>query len=323
MPDLLSTAERLRRSTESDQDSEINRIVAAFRNRVNTLEGDIDALSRDLEDEDLNPYKIKDLASYKRLEHDTEREMTRFQEFLIVEIGLIAAAALAAGSSGAADLLKAAGVQNPNTVSPDALENLIDFLDPDGPLFAKLKNYGEQEALRIAGQIISGVRLGQNPRVIARWIVENGFGVALTDALRIVRTVQLYSYREANRATYLANSDVVKGWVWMSALIPGRTCMSCVAMHGTIHNLSERLNDHHSGLCAMLPYLGGDSPIRVLGEEWFNSQSLAVQRKMMGPGKYEAWKAGKFAFSALTTDHEDDVYGVMRVEASLKSLIGE
>ena len=43
----------------------------------------------------------------------------------------------------------------------------------------------------------------------------------------------------------------------------------------------------------------------------------------MGDTKYEAWKEGKFEFSALSSQHDDDVYGLMRNETSLKDLLGE
>ena len=44
---------------------------------------------------------------------------------------------------------------------------------------------------------------------------------------------------------------------------------------------------------------------------------------MMGAGKYDAWKDGKFDFNALSKEHENDVFGLMRSETPLKDLIGE
>lgn len=322
MPDLLSLAQQIRRAVEREDERALNRIIAAFRDRTDILEGDIDALARDLSDPELVQSQIESLPSYKRLIRSINREMDTYQAFLAVEVGLIGASAITLAQKDALRLMAEAGVRDPEQVESGIIRRLLAFLSPSGPLYARLRSYGEQEAARIASLIVSGVRLGENPRIIARWIVWGGMGVALTDAMRIVRTVQLYSYREATRANYIANSNVVRGWVWMSALIPGRTCMSCVAMHGTEHELSETLNDHHNGLCAMLP-LVDKNPITQLGEAWFVSQSPAVQRQMMGPGKYEAWQSGKFAFSALTTIHSDEVYGDMRVEQTLQGLIGQ
>lgn len=145
--------------------------------------------------------------------------------------------------------------------------------------------------------------------------------MGLTDALRMARTLQLYAHREATLANYRQNK-IIKGWIWSSALIPGRTCISCVNMHGTIHGLDEILNDHHNGLCAMLPYLGGRNPIKQNGETWFNNLPKAQQQKMMGVTKWEAWQAGKFNLTDVTGTHVDPVYGEMRIERSLKDLLG-
>jgi hypothetical protein len=34
----------------------------------------------------------------------------------------------------------------------------------------------------------------------------------------------------------------------------------------------------------------------------------------MGDAKYDAWKDGKFEFSALSKQHDDEIYGTMRNE---------
>jgi len=96
--------------------------------------------------------------------------------------------------------------------------------------------------------------------------------------------------------------------------------MSCVAMHGTEHQLSEPLNDHHNGLCSMVPMvIGGRNPITESGEDWFNSQPESVQRQMLR-SKYDVWREGRVGIAEMTTTHDDDVYGLMRTEASLVEL---
>ena len=325
MPDILSLSRRLRAAVEAQDEAALQRIIDAFQDRADVLEGDIDALSRDISDPQLTPVLIRNLPSFKRLMRDLERELDRYQEFLAVELALVATAMIALAGEHALQLLRAAFANAGTTGRPlilqsDVIRKLLDFLDPNGPLFDRIAKYGAANAVKIADLIVGSVQIGRNPREIARWIVEDGLGPALTDAMRLTRTVQLYAYREATRANYQANSDVVEGWVWLSALIPGRTCMSCVAMHGTIHSLDETLNDHHNGLCVMLP-LVGENPIKLLGQAWFDQQSEAVQRQMMGPGKLEAWNAGKFSFGDLVATHDDDVYGEMRVEQSLKELV--
>jgi hypothetical protein len=140
----------------------------------------------------------------------------------------------------------------------------------------------------------------------------------------MTRTAQLYSYRQSANAIQVANADLLEGVVWCADLLYGRACMSCIAQHGTVYPVGTVCNDHHNGACDMLPIVkGGENPITQTGEQWFMEQPEASQREMMGPGKYEAWSEGKFTFDQLSTTHEDDVFGQMRGEASLKSLLGE
>lgn len=122
-------------------------------------------------------------------------------------------------------------------------------------------------------------------------------------------------------------------------------------MHGTVHPLSETLNDHHLGRCSALPQLlswdelgisgmpGGpkydqdaawfksltpEDQAKLLaktGEEWFNGLTKAQQLELMGPGKYAAWQDGKFNFKDLSKPYNDKVYGLMTREATLKELL--
>jgi hypothetical protein len=91
------------------------------------------------------------------------------------------------------------------------------------------------------------------------------------------------------------------------------------------------MQDHHSGRCSPIPRtisykaLGINLPDPVgtipTGETWFNAQPASVQKAMMGPGKYEAWKAGQFKFPELSTPYTDEVYGELFREATLKELV--
>ena len=44
---------------------------------------------------------------------------------------------------------------------------------------------------------------------------------------------------------------------------------------------------------------------------------------MIGDSKYAAFKEDKFTFDQLSKTYQDDVYGEMRGEASLKDLVNE
>jgi hypothetical protein len=138
-----------------------------------------------------------------------------------------------------------------------------------------------------------------------------------------MRTVQLWGYREASRASYIANPEVVTGWIWYAAL-DTETCGACIAMHGTRHSADEVLDDHYNGRCSMIPItITNPNPDIESGLEWFGKLDEDKQREILGDSKYEAWKDGKFDLDQLTHQKDEPVYGTMRVERSLKSLLGE
>lgn len=325
MPEnVIELATRLRAALESQNGEAVKRLVNAYTAILERLQGDIDALVLSIGD-DMTPGQAQRLAQYARLMSKTIDELGKYGQYLNLEITQEMRSAILAAEKDARILVKASYFGNDavmarwNTVPARVIETITGFLDPDGELYKRIDAMPEYTAEKVSRAIVEGVGLGRNPNVIARDIVR-AFGGSLTDAIRMTRTAQIWSYREASRANYAANSDIVTGWVWNSALQPGRTCMSCVAMHGTEHPLSEPLNDHYNGLCSMVPMvIGGRNPITESGEAWFNQQSEATQRKM-ARSKYDLWKEGKVSLSDLTTERTDDVYGVMRGEPSLKEL---
>jgi len=140
------------------------------------------------------------------------------------------------------------------------------------------------------------------------------------------------AFRAATLAVYRANAHIVKGWIW-HAKLDERTCMACVAMHGTEHTLDETLDDHPNGRCVMVPItatmadLGIDAPdtgIQVdSGESWFAALSAEMQKAMMGPGLYDAWRRGLFTFDQLATRLWSDEWGAMIVQTPLYQLVGQ
>ena len=143
------------------------------------------------------------------------------------------------------------------------------------------------------------------------------------DAVRMARTATLWSYREATRANYQANGDVVSGWSWFAQL-DDLVCPACMSMHGTIHDLDEALEGHYNCRCAPVPVVLGNPLVPDgAGQAWFEEQDEATQRGILGPGAFQAWQDGKFDLSQLPRRVDDDVYGNMVNVTPLKDLIGE
>lgn len=287
------------------------------------LEAEIDALTLAMEaGEEMTAAEVQALPQYKRLMREAQKELDDFTTYLLITIATVGAAGIEYGLADSAALLNVMG-GNFTSLTPNVIRPLLSYLDRDGALYDRLRQLTGATVDRVVSSIVDGVGKGFNPRKIAD-LIQEAFGGGLTDALRNVRTVQLYSYRDAARANYMATDGIVTGWVWFARLDDPDTCISCVAMHGTIHSLEEQLNDHYNGRCAALPFIPEfGNPVEQDGRSWFETLPEAQQKSMMGAAKWDAWKAGKFDFSQLSAEQETPIYGKMRTEASLKSLIGE
>ena len=325
---IIKQVENYRASLMRTDAEAIQRLVETYQRLYGRLQDKIDLLILEIGNvEGITKGQVMRMERYQTLMAQVRYELNRFQASTINEVERLGELGLTAGIRSSHALMegmaKAVGVNAQFNVLPkEVIKSLLGFLDPQGALFARLGMLAEATAEATSQTILDGVGLGYNPKKIARNIT-NALGMGLTDSIRNVRTVQLWSYREANRANYVANSDVLAGWVWHADLST-ETCASCIAMHGTVHSLDEVLNDHYNGRCAPIPLLvGQDNPLAGAGEAWFTQQDEATQKGMLGEDKWAAWKEGKFGFSDLTGNYQSEVYGSMRVEKSLKELIGQ
>jgi len=99
-------------------------------------------------------------------------------------------------------------------------------------------------------------------------------------------------------------------------------------MHGSLHSLDERLDDHPNGRCAMAPKVR-DRPNRIgaTGAERFDMLSANDQRYILGPGMFEAWKDGQVSLSptganSIVGQRNDAQWGSMRHARSLRDVVG-
>jgi hypothetical protein len=342
-PAYLVALEQFRKSLLTRERASAVRMVNAYGDIYSKLQEQITALLDQIATLD-EPSKeqVLRLARYKTLRRQVIEQLDRY--------GVIADNEL---MTGAREAIRAAGVEARalteaslpgvkaidsrimatwNRLPDAAVETMIGFLQDDAPLRQGLRTQlGTAVADAVEKELVNAVALGRNPRQTAA-VLRKQLGQGLTWSLRTARTAQIYAYREATRANYAANSQVVRGWYWRSAQIPGRTCLSCLAMDdGTVHPVTETLNDHDNGLCYMLPCpvsykeLGLDisDPVRNVqtGEQWFRSLPEAKQRAIMGKGKYEAWQEGKFEFKQLSRTQPHSVWGEVRSETPLKELV--
>lgn len=332
---LLEELNKLDKQYSRQEQEILARLILAYGEGFYRIKNDIalleEFITSTLETGRTAKASIQQSITYRTLMVSIKGELDDFEGYLKNEIRTAANAAGKLGLSAGNRLMIAAladelgiPIENvPRELISRAPQGTLDFLqiyiERLTPRIDLLSDYHTD---RIGNIILDAVAYGWNPKKIAK-AISTGYGVALTDSLRMMRTVQLYGYRQAQNASQIANSDILDGVVW-HANLDGLTCMSCVALHGKVFPVGTLCNDHYNGRCRMLPLVkGAENPLAQSGEAWFREQAEGRQKNMMGAGQWEAWKAGRFDFSALSIERDDDVYGRMRTHASLKELIGE
>lgn len=329
---LIEQVEKFKAGQSRREVSELRRLVDAYQVVYTRTQDEVEAFLLKLEKqaeagEAITPNQVRKMARYRQLLEEIEDQVNRYSQYTGIELNASARLAIGEGQRDALKLVELAANGQLTTaelraLNPEVIEQLVGFLAKDGALWKNLDGLGAWTSDQVGQAILEGIGLGQNPRTIAQAITKS-LGMGLTQSLQMMRTVQLWSYREANRASYGANSDVVTGWVWLAEL-DEKTCASCIAMHGTEHPLDEPLNDHHNGRCTMVPMtvLSGN-PVEQTGEAWFTGQSEKMQKDILGGSMWDAWKEGKFTLADIPGTYQDEVYGEMRAAKTLKELLGE
>jgi hypothetical protein len=320
---ITDIATRQRKQVLAEDAKNLTALSRAYAAMYDRLGGDIDALTAEIDKLDSKTAAaIKGLPEYKRLVRHAKTELDKFTIYTETVIGTAGLAGIALGIAHSRQLINTMAGGSFKGIQPGVMPKLLEYLKTDGPLYDRLHALTGETVDNVVQQIITGVSTGKNPRFIAADI-QDAFGRGLTDALRNVRTVQIKSYQDSARANYIATDGIVTGWVWMANL-GGNPCASCIAQHGTIHDLEETLDDHYNGECAPLPYIPEfGNPIEQSGKDWFDGLSAEQQAEILGKDKHAAYQDGKFEFSQLSKQGPNDIYGTMRTVASLKDLIGD
>lgn len=173
-----------------------------------------------------------------------------------------------------------------------------------------------QQAMR--SSLIRGVATGDNPRHAAAEMLSRlgrDFDGGRWRAENIARTELADAHRAAARAARAANTDVVSGWRWMCSL-SARTCPACLAKHGTWHEATDPgPYGHPSCRCTAVPVtrswrdLGHDidEPDGQFPDarRWFDDQPDDVQRRIMGPARLDALRAGRLEWDDMAVLHDN------------------
>lgn len=202
--------------------------------------------------------------------------------------------------------------------SNKAILNMVGVTRDGSPLSKLFLRWGSEAADNVAQLLITAVTLGDNPRVVAS-LIQDALNISRSRALTISRTEMMRAYRDAALETFRANSDICIGWIW-SCDLSSRTCAACLSMDQTEHTLDEELDGHPCCRCAKLPMtkpwseiMGDDSldevetPDRMSGTDWFDTQDEAIQRAVLGTNvAFELYKSGTPLKDFVGIKHDKD-----------------
>ena len=240
MSPLERLLEQIRSNLDNLDGQNLANLARAFdRNVYKAVAGDIDALEKLMKMETLG-VSVRNTTEYKRLLSNIETALTKWAGYMEVNVPTVAGQGITYGIDAADALMKAQITGTFRKMNPEAVEKLLGYLQEGSPLYKRIGFMSTHYPGLIADAIVNGVTAGKNPRYIADLITKH-LGMALTNSLRTTRTVQIWSYREANRASYVANSDVVEKWIWYATL-DSECCMSCIALSIRSWNRLENQN---------------------------------------------------------------------------------
>lgn len=306
--------------------SAYQRVANPLRDMASDVAIDMARLAAD--SQKITASDLQGLKSWQRLLLRVETEMQDFGVILRNETGLAQESGIQLGLDAAADMvgssagpLEGAVMTVFNRPDPADLQQLMGYVDGDA-MRQRFARFGPDAAQNLADTMLSFVAQGKNPVTTAR-VLSNWFAVPYTWAENTTRTVQNWSYRSASHAAYAANPDIVTGWVWWASL-DDRTCLSCWAQHGTVHDVREVLNDHHRGRCTPLPVVRGTKWADNLeaGPEVFARLDRETQARIMPASYRRALDSGAITWGDMSRPYTNDVYGEMLRQASLKDMLG-
>lgn len=156
------------------------------------------------------------------------------------------------------------------------------------------------------------------------------------EATAMVRTSVQAVAQETRRQVYKANDDVLRGWAVLVTL-DGRTCLVCIARSGGAWDFEGnplpespvrtkfpgRPPWHWQDRCQLVPVvktfedilglrrgtlkldkgtqasIDGQVPRDMTYEDWLKTKPESFQREVLGPGRFDLWKAGKITATQL------------------------
>lgn len=251
-------------------------------------------------------------------------EMGRFQGTLEATIAEAQAGAVTRAARTAREMYRLTAQPWRGETYAGAMERWAAARSPGSPLRPIFNRYGAGTGDRIEAMLTEGLGSGQGSGTIIRRIrAELGPVTQSPHLATLVRTETNRAYRGAFADTMqpLEDQGVVTGYIWLATLGP-RTCHICLGLHGTFFE-TKPTGQHPNCRCVARPVvdpdlLPGSGYTGPTGEQWLRDQPDRVQRSVLGPGRYEAFRDGA-PLSEMRELRQNDTWGPVWVSRPLSS----
>jgi len=213
-----------------------------------------------------------------------------------------------------------------NTPDPEALQRIVQYVDSDAWV-ESLSGYRGYINEVVENTIIRNFAMGVNPgeTVMQLFDLMQGIGdkpaLTISAADSLTRSLVLTAQRDSQALHQVANADIISRVIRIAAL-DLRTCLTCIALHGTEIPLGERVDDHRRGRCISITEVKGRPRSIESGGIWFNKQSEDRQRKIAGGANFNALQDGAVTLNDFVKKGDDPIFGSIVQENSLVGILG-
>jgi SPP1 gp7 family putative phage head morphogenesis protein len=279
-----------------------------------SLQAQVDALAYELTNSPgVTMGQLQRSRRYRALMEQTRDELRKYEDYLEPRI-----------RSGQADMITLSlqhSQQAVNAVATEAqivvpfdrlpvssVNDMVGLAGDGSPLRAVLNDAARAGPDAMAQELVNGIALGRNPVTVARMAMRLGLGQSFTRMQTIARTEQLRVYRQTSLMSY-QNSRVVIGYKRLSAR-DDRVCPACLMADGRIYRIEDGFDEHPNGRCSLIPILANVPAVQFqTGQQWFNQQPEATQRRILGAGRYQAWQDGRASLDDMVSRSWSDDWG--------------
>ena len=215
------------------------------------------------------------------------------------------------GLDQANDMLGVLAPDSPDwtRLNVSGLENMSANLADGSPLKKLIMESAKESAKEVEDTLLNGIAIGQGTSHIG-WVMSQVSNLPYERAYRIARTEIARAYRSASHEQY-KKSGIIVGYRRMC--YKPTACFACLMMDGEFYPIGQgALQDHPNGKCTPIPVLEGhenDTPKWQTGREWFDGLTEDDQRKLMGNGRFDAWKGSGLDIRKTVYNKENKTWG--------------